>query len=114
MKEEAGAWPVGEEVAAQTLEVWRYVVDAVSVLRLGIMYPTLTGRPCVWAEVLDARPRAFFHLRKGMREMHKLLGEDLIYAEVREGDQVGFRFATVAGFRVFHRGRGVILMLSEV
>jgi len=102
-----------EAVADKTLEVWRFVMDAVSVLRLGIMYPTLMGRPIVWAEVLSSHPRALLQLRRGMKEMHRLLDEALIYAEVREGDEVGFRFATVAGFRVITRQKGVILMLSE-
>ena len=100
--EEAGDWNLPADLVGQTTQVWRFVWNARSVARVGLMRPELFSPPVLWLEILHLDRTALRAVSGAMRDLHCLTGERILKAEVVRGDTVGARFAVFAGFTLTH------------
>lgn len=86
------------EVAAITtscVELWE---DDLPICTVGAMRPMMLGPVYLWFELQNYSLRALREMRPLMKDLHELLNDATLWAEVSDSDMAATRFIKFLGF----------------
>lgn len=92
-----------EELRPHTTATFAFISDGQSKAHVGVMRPTGLGDPWLWLDVHIADKAGLRACHSMLEELHRVLNEPVLMAEVDTGNKINERFAEWAGFKkVFH------------